>query len=134
MKRVLVNFTKEQLEQIDKLVEAGLYRSRSDVLRSAFKLFLEAGKYSDLKIILGKLRTEAIAKRELLSEKIIEEKIIDILKEKPRGLPVLKIAEVAKLHRNTVTKYLGKLITAGILRSQKIGRTRLCILNKKVPR
>jgi len=51
--RVLANLTQAQISELGKMVESGLYPSRSGAIREAVKLFLETKKLEKLKEKLG---------------------------------------------------------------------------------
>lgn len=41
-KKVLISLTNQQLEEVDKMVKAGLYASRSEAMRDALRQLVEA--------------------------------------------------------------------------------------------
>jgi Arc/MetJ-type ribon-helix-helix transcriptional regulator len=49
MKRILVNLTEKQLEELDKLVEAGVYTSRAEAIRDSMRLLIETKKLKEIK-------------------------------------------------------------------------------------
>lgn len=49
MERVLINLTKKQLEELDKLVKAGTYTSRAETIRDSVRLLLETKKLKEIK-------------------------------------------------------------------------------------
>jgi len=48
MKRVLVNLTDAQLEELDKLIKDKVYRNRSEAIRDAVRQLLEKEKITEL--------------------------------------------------------------------------------------
>lgn len=48
MKRVLVNFTEEQLEMLDKIIDSKFYKSRSEAIRDAITILIEKEKAKEL--------------------------------------------------------------------------------------
>ena len=65
---VLINFSKKDIEQIDKLVKNGFYASRTEAVRDAVRL-----RVDELK---GKKKSLSIEKEDVL-EKALEEYIND---------------------------------------------------------
>lgn len=61
---------------------------------------------------------------------LIGERIIDILRKHHEGLPILKVAELARMHRHTVTKYIYELIGADVIQIREIGTAKVCLLKK----
>lgn len=51
--RILVNLAPSQIAELDRIVKAGEYPSRSETIREAVKLFLETKKLEKLKEKLG---------------------------------------------------------------------------------
>jgi Arc/MetJ-type ribon-helix-helix transcriptional regulator len=48
MKRVLVNLTEKQLEELDEMVKEGVYTSRAEAVRDGIRLLAEAKKLKKL--------------------------------------------------------------------------------------
>jgi Arc/MetJ-type ribon-helix-helix transcriptional regulator len=48
MKRVLINLTEKQLEELDKLVKEGFYGSRTEAVREAVRILLESKKLNEI--------------------------------------------------------------------------------------
>jgi len=51
--RILVNLSHIQISELDRMVESGLYPSRSEAIREAVNLLLETKKLEQLKEKLG---------------------------------------------------------------------------------
>ena len=51
--RILVNLSHIQISELDRMVESGLYPSRSEAIREAVNLLLETKKLEKLKEKLG---------------------------------------------------------------------------------
>lgn len=63
----------------------------------------------------------------------ILENIRKLLKKHPEGLTLSDIGQKIGVHRNSVSKYLDVLLTAGAVQLRAIGRAKLYTLAKKVP-
>jgi Arc/MetJ-type ribon-helix-helix transcriptional regulator len=48
MKRVLINLSDAQLEELDKLIKCNIYRNRSEAVRDAIRQLLEKEKVNEL--------------------------------------------------------------------------------------
>ena len=48
MKRILVNLTEKQLEEVDELVKEGFYTSRAEAIRDSVRLLIENKKLAKL--------------------------------------------------------------------------------------
>lgn len=48
MKRILVNLTEKQLEELDEMVKEGVYTSRAEAVRDGIRLLAEAKKLKKL--------------------------------------------------------------------------------------
>lgn len=48
MKRVLVNLTEKQLEELDSLVKEGVYGSRAEAVRDCIRLLIESKKLKEI--------------------------------------------------------------------------------------
>ena len=53
MKRVLVNLTEQQIEELEQLVNSNYYTNRSEALRDAIRLLLEKKKLEELEEKIG---------------------------------------------------------------------------------
>jgi Arc/MetJ-type ribon-helix-helix transcriptional regulator len=53
MKRVLVNLTEQQIEELEQLVNSNSYTNRSEALRDAIRLLLEKKKLEELEKKIG---------------------------------------------------------------------------------
>jgi metal-responsive CopG/Arc/MetJ family transcriptional regulator len=53
MKRVLVNLTDVQLEELDELLKKGLYKGRSQSVRDAVRILIEKEKLREIEKKLG---------------------------------------------------------------------------------
>ncbi len=60
-------------------------------------------------------------------------KILDILKENPRGMSVTDIAAAIDLNRNTVSRYLDMLLVAGQVEMKTYGKAKVFFLSQRVP-
>jgi uncharacterized repeat protein (TIGR01451 family) len=56
--------------------------------------------------------------------------IINILRKNPDGLTITSIAEFAKMHRHTATKYVYELKGAGVINERDVGSAKLCYLRE----
>jgi len=61
----------------------------------------------------------------------IKEKIIQILRKHPEGLPILELAKLVGFHRHTVTKYVYELIGADVIQIREISTAKVCLLKEK---
>jgi predicted ArsR family transcriptional regulator len=61
----------------------------------------------------------------------IKEKILTILKENPKGLTTIKIANLVGVHRNTIPRYLYELKGEERVQIREIGSAKLFYLNEK---
>lgn len=48
MKRILVNLTEKQLEELDNLVNSGRYTSRAEAVRESIRLLMETKKLKEI--------------------------------------------------------------------------------------
>jgi len=48
MKRIIVNLTEKQLEELDNLVKAGFYSSRAEAVRDCVRLLVETKKVKEI--------------------------------------------------------------------------------------
>jgi len=48
MKRILVNLTEKQLEELDNLVKSGAYTSRAEAVRDSLRVLLEEKKLKEI--------------------------------------------------------------------------------------
>jgi DNA-binding Lrp family transcriptional regulator len=60
----------------------------------------------------------------------VDKKILQILEDHPEGLSISEIAELVKLHRINVTKYLYRLVGSGEIVEREIGKVKLYYLKK----
>ena|SRR5438445_394248 len=130
MKKVLASFTREQLEELDKLVEKLGYSSRSEALRDAVKLLFAAQVSPQIKDILKKLQEKSEKIKKALPNQI-ENKILSAVKKNPDGLSFLQISKLSNLHRHTVRKYVGKLTREGRVFLKRIGPAKICLPSKR---
>ncbi len=129
MKRILVNLTEEELAKIEKLLKKKTYNSRSEAVRHALELLIEADKHSELKKILkisGKLSTNGFRS----TSQEIKQKIISYLREHP-GSTINEIFSGTGFHRHTIRKYLLELSKLKILEQRKIGTSTVSYLNSR---
>jgi ribosomal protein S24E len=89
-------------------------------------------KFTDKKL-LKKLRDRSVdsiaSPLVKASGEEIKQKIIDLLKEHPEGLPILEIAKLIGMHRHTVTKYIYHLIGTGAVHQRDVAAAKLCYLS-----
>lgn len=48
MKRIIVNLTEKQLEELENLVKAGIYASRTEAVRDSVRLLIETKKLKEI--------------------------------------------------------------------------------------
>jgi two-component sensor histidine kinase len=60
-------------------------------------------------------------------------RVLDLLKEEPRGLSITDISRALKLNRNSVSKYLNMLLISGHVELRSIGVAKVYFLSKRVP-
>jgi len=60
-------------------------------------------------------------------------RVLDLLKEEPRGLSITDISRSLKLNRNSVSKYLNMLLISGHVELRSIGVAKVYFLSKRVP-
>jgi Arc/MetJ-type ribon-helix-helix transcriptional regulator len=48
MKRILVNLTEKQLEELDNLVKKGFYSSRAEAIRDCVRMLVETKKVKEI--------------------------------------------------------------------------------------
>lgn len=60
-------------------------------------------------------------------------KIIELLKDHPRGLTVLDISHGINVNRNSVAKYLAVLLTSGKVEKQAVGPAKVFFLSQRAP-
>jgi len=61
----------------------------------------------------------------------IREKIIQVIKKHPEGLTMTEIAKLVGMSRLSISKYIYELHGAKKIRIRRIGKIKLCYLNKK---
>jgi len=86
------------------------------------------------KRLLKKLKSKSIDSTAVIAKvsgEEIKQKIIDLLKEHPEGLPILGIAKIIGIHRHTITKYIYHLISNGTVHQRKVAAAKLCYLSSK---
>jgi PAS domain S-box-containing protein len=59
--------------------------------------------------------------------------IRDILKKYPRGLNIRQLAEMCRMNRMSVAKYLGVMTANGIVEVQSVGNARVYFLSRQIP-
>jgi transposase len=59
----------------------------------------------------------------------IEERIIELLREHPEGLPILEIAKLIGMHRHTIAKYIYYLARTGTIYQREVAAAKLCYLS-----
>ena len=60
-------------------------------------------------------------------------RVLDLLKEEPRGLSITDISRSLGLNRNSVSKYLNMLLISGHVELRSIGVAKVYFLSKRVP-
>jgi PAS domain S-box-containing protein len=60
-------------------------------------------------------------------------RVLELLKEEPRGLSITDISRALKLNRNSVSKYLNMLLISGHVELRSIGVAKVYFLSKRVP-
>jgi len=55
-----------------------------------------------------------------------------ILMDHPEGLSILRLAELAGMHRHTVTKYVYQMIGSGEIYQRQVGSAKLCYLKERL--
>lgn len=60
-------------------------------------------------------------------------RVLDLLKEEPRGLSITDISRALGLNRNSVSKYLNMLLISGHVELRSIGVAKVYFLSKRVP-
>lgn len=60
-------------------------------------------------------------------------KILDILKENPRGMSVREISEAAQINRNTTARYMDNLLVSGRVEMRTFGKAKVFFISKRVP-
>lgn len=60
-------------------------------------------------------------------------RVLDLLKEEPRGLSITDISRALRLNRNSVSKYLNMLLISGHVELRSIGVAKVYFLSKRVP-
>jgi len=61
----------------------------------------------------------------------MQQRIIRILREHPEGLTTVEIAELLKMNRHTITKYIYALVGAGIITQRVVGPAKICYLSSR---
>jgi len=61
---------------------------------------------------------------------MLEEKILQVLKENPEGLSITDIAKRVGANRNTVSKYIFGLVKAGKVYQRRVGVVSICYLKE----
>ena len=61
---------------------------------------------------------------------VLKRKIIDILRKHPEGLTILELSRLLEAHRQTVSKYVLVLETAGKISKRIIGSAKLLYLKE----
>jgi len=64
-------------------------------------------------------------------ENNVREKIIEVLEKHPEGLTILDIANILRINRITISKYVYGLTIEKLIQQKKIGPAKLCYLVKK---
>ncbi|MDO5845374.1 MAG: PAS domain S-box protein, partial [Methanocorpusculum sp.] len=59
--------------------------------------------------------------------------ILDILKENPRGMSVTELADAAHINRNTIARYMDKLLISGRVEMRTFGKAKVFFLSKRIP-
>ena len=124
MKRILTNFTEQQLKELDNLVKQNGFGSRSEAIRNALELLIKSETNSQVKKIFDSLK-------ELSPKKHIEQTILAVLEKSPDGLPLSDLSRITHLHRHTIRKYVEKVLGPEIIQVRKIGNKKICFLVKK---
>jgi PAS domain S-box-containing protein len=60
-------------------------------------------------------------------------KILDILKENPRGMSVTDVTHAIEINRNTVSRYLDILLVSGQVEMKTYGKAKVFFLSQRVP-
>lgn len=63
-------------------------------------------------------------------ENHVRERILDLLRDHPEGLPILTISKHMNVTRQTASKYVLALISEGIVKIRKVGPAKLCYLKR----
>ena len=63
---------------------------------------------------------------------VFEKRIIELLKEQPKGLTTTEIANSLQAHRHTITKYVYSLVGSGKIEQRKVGPAKICYLRREV--
>lgn len=66
----------------------------------------------------------------MAKERQVVEAVRKALKEHPEGLTMLRIAELAGVHRHTVTKYVYMMVGSGEIYQRELGPAKLCYLKE----
>ena len=61
---------------------------------------------------------------------MLEEKILEVLKENPEGLTITDIAKKVGANRNTVSKYIFGLVKADKVSQRRVGVVSICYLKE----
>ena len=130
MKKILTSFTREQLEELDRLAKKLDYSSRSEAIRDAVKLLFASRVSPQIKTILEKLR-ERSQKLKKIPPNHIGDRILEVVEKNPNGLSFLQISKLTGLHRHTVRKYVGKLARDSKVFLKRIGPTKICMPRKR---
>jgi len=69
---------------------------------------------------------------DLMSE-TINQQILALLKDNPRGLSIREISEHVEINRNSVSNYLNVLLVSGLVEVRDIGPSRVFYLSHRVP-
>lgn len=59
--------------------------------------------------------------------------ILTLLKDNPRGLSVTEIADAAQTNRNTIARYMDKLLMTGRVEMRTFGKAKVFFISKRVP-
>ncbi|WP_421909583.1 sensor histidine kinase [Methanolacinia petrolearia] len=60
-------------------------------------------------------------------------RVLELLKDEPRGLSITDLSRALKLNRNSVSKYLNMLLISGHVELRSIGVAKVYFLSKRVP-
>ena len=67
------------------------------------------------------------------SEQELFDRILNILKFKPKGMTITEISHVTNIHRNSIAKYLQVLLASGKLDVQLIGNAKVYTTSRRLP-